>query len=231
MTTLIIAIVATIAAVASTVFAGISLRMLASQTKSLSSQVRLQARQTAALAKQTELQAGQYEILASATELQFNLDVMIRLQDVLFNIADDEDSRRVVWGELPDQGRPQMAADALLDVIAMALKASDRLPNFASNIDDWASYTEYVMSNSPQLRARALSNPKWWPEITPYADKAQAIPSHPTPDPDVINGAQVRVARMLGEQDKATGRQTPEVLRRLAETIPQRFTRINDSGH
>src|SRR5579875_3013591 len=75
--TLLIAIVAAIAAVASTVFSGISLRMLGRQTRSLADQVELQIQQTGALTKQTELQAGQYEILASATELQFNLDVMV----------------------------------------------------------------------------------------------------------------------------------------------------------
>jgi hypothetical protein len=35
-----------------------------------------------------------------------------------------------VWGDLPENKRPQMAADTLLDVVEMALKACDRLPHF-----------------------------------------------------------------------------------------------------
>lgn len=172
MAALIIAIIATLAALGSTLFAGVSLRMLARQTESLSEQVRLQIKQTDALARQTELQVGQHEILASSTELQFNLNVMIRLQEVLAYISEDDASRNEVWGDLPDGKRPQQAADALLDVIEMALKACERLPNFASNEDDWHSYTEYVMTSSSSLRKRALSNPEWWPEITPYAGRA-----------------------------------------------------------
>jgi hypothetical protein len=190
LTALIIAIIATVAALASTIFAGMSLRMLARQTKSLSDQVQLQAAQTNALAKQTELQAGQYEILASSTELQFNLNVMVRLQEVLFTIADDDDSRTAVWGNPPDNMRPQMATDALLDVIAMALKACERLPHFASNLEDWNSYAQYVMANSPALRERALSNPEWWPEVTPYAKKAQATQSLSSHDNNVVRDAQ-----------------------------------------
>ena len=112
MAALIIAIFATVAALGSAIFAGFSLRMLvrqtgslsdqvrlqSEQTKSLSDQVRLQSEQTSQLAKQTELQAEQYKILAASTELQFNLNVMIRLQEVLFTIADDENSRNEVWG-------------------------------------------------------------------------------------------------------------------------------------
>ena len=118
-------------------------------------------------------------------ELQFNLNVMVCLQEVLLTIADDEDSRKEIWGDLPGHGRPQMAGDAVLDVIEMALKACDRLPHFASNLDDWKSYTEYVMTNSPSLRNRAISNPTWWPEVTPYALKTQTLlrlgPSHRGP--------------------------------------------------
>ena len=220
MAALAIAVVAAIAAVGSTIFTGISLRMLASQTKSLRSQVQLQIQQTDSLARQTELQTGQYEILASATELQFNLDVMIRLQDVLFNIADDETSRNEVWGDRPDSRRPQMAADALLDVVEMALKACERLPHFASNLDDWKSYTEYVITNSPSLRARALSNPAWWPEITPYAEKAQALPSPSGHDDGVISSPQIKAAKTIVDYDKATGRKTSEAVRRAARATP-----------
>ena len=177
--------------------------MLAKQTKSLSDQVRLQTEQTGALAKQTELQAGQYDILASSTELQFNLNVMVRLQDVLFGIADDEDSRKEIWGDLPDSERPQVATDALLDVIAMALKACKRLPNFASNLDDWKSYTEYVMANSPLLRERALAHPKWWPEVTPYAKEAQPQPSSSSQGSTHIRAdAQIKATKPTAKHDE-----------------------------
>lgn len=205
-----------------------ALRMLARQTKSLSDQVRLQSQQTNALAEQTKLQAGQYEILASATELQFNLNVMVRLQDVLFNIA-DESSRKEVWGSLPGQERPQMAGDAMLDVIEMALKACDRLPHFASNLEDWKSYTEYVMKNSPALRARALSNPKWWPEITPYAERAQRLPSPSSLDSTTVTDAQVKAAKMLIEHNRVTSQETPEAVRKVAETAPEVSADANSS--
>lgn len=229
LTTLVIAVVAAIAAVGSTVFAGLSLTMLARQTKSLSDQVRLQIEQANVLAEQTQLQAGQYEILASATELQFNLNVMIRLQEVLFSIADDEDSRKKVWGILPGQERPQMAEDALLDVVAMALKACDRLPHFASNLDDWKSYTEYVMENSPSLRARALANPKWWPEITPYAGRAQRISSRSNPSGSRVADHQVKTAKMLIEHERATGQEAPDAARRVAEAAPEASADLNSA--
>ena len=200
MAALIVAIIAAVAALGSTVFAGVSLRMLARQTKSLSDQVglqaeqtrslsdqvRLQTEQTSSLARQTDLQVEQYKILAASTELQFNLSVMIRLQEVLFTIADDKRSREEIWGDLPDGRRQQLAGDALLDVVEMALKACERLPNFASNQDDWNSYIKYVMDNSLSIRERALSLPDWWPEITPHAKEAQERQSSATDDEDTV---------------------------------------------
>jgi hypothetical protein len=214
---LIIAIFATLAALASTIFAGVSLRMLARQTKSLSDQVRLQIKQTDALAKQTELQAGKYEILASSTELQFNLNVMVRLQEVLANIAEDDASRNEVWGDLPDGKRPRQAADALLDVIEMALKACERLPNFTSNEDDWHSYTEYVMANSSSLRVRALSNPEWWPEITPYANKARTQSAPSSDYNGTVTDAQIKAAKVLTDYDQAAARDSTEAVHKTAE--------------
>jgi hypothetical protein len=184
---LIVSIVAAVAALGSAAVAILSLRMVAGQTKSLSDQVQLQAKQTkslsdqvqlqaeqtAELVKQTELEAEQYKIVAASTELQFNLNVMIRLQEILFAISDDKASRKAVWGDMPDGRREVVAGDALLDVVEMALKACERLPNFASNEEDWSSYTEYIMTSRPSIRTRVLDNPKWYPEITPYAKKAQ----------------------------------------------------------
>jgi hypothetical protein len=195
--------------------------MLASQTRSLADQVRLQVQQTDVLAKQTELQAEQYEILASATELQFNLDVMVRLQDVLFTVADDDASYSEVWGDLADNRRPKMAGDALLDVVAMALKACARLPNFASNVDDWKSYTEYLVANSSSLRARALAHPEWWPEVTPYAQKAHAPSGPPSSEGPVVIAAQIRAARTIVDYDKTAGRKTSRSVRKVANSVPR----------
>jgi hypothetical protein len=62
----------------------------------------------------------------------------------------------------------------VLDVLEMALKACERLPGFASNEDDWSSYTEYVMTASPSLRTKVLLHQDWWPELLNYARDAEA---------------------------------------------------------
>jgi hypothetical protein len=174
-----IAVIAAIAAIGSTVFAGISLRMLSRQTKALSRQVKLQRKQSKAMAIQNNLQHAQYEVVAAATELQFNLDVMVRLQDVLLAVADHEDAHSAIWGVSNDNLRPQMSGDAILDVLSMALKACDRLPHFASNEADWSSYVDHVMGRSSSLRARVLENPEWWPEVVPYAERMEEADAPP----------------------------------------------------
>ncbi|MEV0803817.1 hypothetical protein AB0I34_39410 [Kribbella sp. NPDC050281] len=151
MTALVIAIVAAVAAFMSTVFTGMSVRFLAKQTQALADQNRL---------------------MYAASELTFNLDVMVRLQEVLLHVADDESTYQEVWGSSEENRRPQVAGEAVLDVLSMALKACNRLPGFASNESDWSSYAEYVMATSPALRKRAMDHPDWWPEVTPFADKA-----------------------------------------------------------
>jgi hypothetical protein len=152
LTTLVIAIVAAVAAFISTVFTGMSVRYLAKQTQTLADQNRL---------------------MYAASELTFNLDVMVRLQEVLFHVANDESTYQEVWGGSQENRRPQVAGEAVLDVLSMALKACERLPGFASNESDWSSYAEYVMATSPALRKRVLEHPEWWPEVTPFAERAQ----------------------------------------------------------
>lgn len=171
MVAIIIAVIAALAAIGSTLFAGMSLRLLSRQTMWLANQVSLQQAQTEILAEQNKMQVAQYEILAAATELQFNLDIMIRLQDVLLEVASDHDSYLKVWGRANDNRRPQMSADSILDVLSMALKACERLPHFASNESDWSSYVNYVMRQSSSLRSRVLLNREWWPEVVPFAER------------------------------------------------------------
>src|SRR2546429_7164193 len=67
--TFVIAVAVALATVAGSIFTGLSLRYL--------------ARQTTAQTKQTEL-------LFAATELSFNLEVMMRLDDTLAHVAQDE---------------------------------------------------------------------------------------------------------------------------------------------
>lgn len=157
---LVLAVAAAVAAAFSTAFTGLSLRFLAKQTAVLAEQARLQSKQT--------------ELMYAATELTFNLEVMVRLQEVLRRVAEDADTRSVVWGEAPGNDRQEVEAEALLDVLAMALKACKRLPGFASNEDDWTDYAAFVMEGSAHLRDRVLGQPKWWPEITEFAERAAA---------------------------------------------------------
>jgi hypothetical protein len=148
------------------------------QTKSLADQVRLQNEQTNELAKQTQLQAEQYVIVAASTELQFNLNVMIRLQEILSIIAENENSRNEIWGDLEDGRKEALDGDALLDVIEMALKACERLPNFAPNEEDWSSYTEYVMADL----------------FTQPTSPNQTTPLHHVTSPDYLPSPRVRYA-------------------------------------
>jgi len=121
---------------------------------------------------QTRSLATQTKLLRASSELSFNLAVMVRLQEVLFEIADDRQSREMIWPD--DDGlnaRAGVATQSLLDVLSMAIAAVDRLPGFSRNSDDWSSYTEFVLGQSPATRRLALDNPEWWPEVTPYAHR------------------------------------------------------------
>jgi hypothetical protein len=82
---LIIAIAAAVAAIISALFTGMSVRYLASQTRVLTEQAKLQSDQT--------------RLMYAASELTFNLDVMVRLQEVLLHVADDDAIHKEIWGE------------------------------------------------------------------------------------------------------------------------------------
>lgn len=107
-----------------------------------------------------------------AAELSFNLEVMARLQDVLFAIADDSASHDLVWGAADTENRrPGVAAQSMLDVLSMALAAMDRLPSPSQDRTDWSSYTKYVLRNSPVVLDQVLQHCEWWPEVVPYANE------------------------------------------------------------
>src|SRR4051794_32889255 len=104
--------------------------------------------------------AWQTRLLSASSELSFNLAVMVRLQEILFEIADHEPSRGHVWPEDDGlNGRPGVATQSLLDVISMALAAVDRLPGFSRNGEDWKSYADFFLVQSPAARKLALDNP------------------------------------------------------------------------
>jgi hypothetical protein len=154
------------ATVASSTFTGLSLLYLAKQSRASTEQSK------AAIAQNVQ-STSQTELMFATSELAFNLDVMIRLDTVLSRVAADPEIHRYVWGETDENTTPQLAGDALLDVLSMALKACDRLPGFAAkNLSDWDEYASYVMAASQRLRERVLEVPEYWPEITPYARRA-----------------------------------------------------------
>ena len=148
-------VIAAVAAAAAAVFSGITLLVLRKQTRILSEQTKMQAEQT--------------RLMYAASELTFNLDVMVRLDDVLRQVAEDPTSHAAIWGEADGHSVADVMGESVLDVLAMALKACERLPGFASNEEDWTSYAEFVMESSPTLRQKVLDFPKWWPEVTPFA--------------------------------------------------------------
>jgi hypothetical protein len=162
MTTLMVAVIAAAAAVGSTIFTGISLRMLASQTRSFSDQVRLQANQTKSLMKQTELQAEQYKILAKQTEennrltkanVSLNISTMMhRLSTVLL---DNPELRTYIYDDCPLPSREPLRSQVLLmaemflDLMTMTI---DHKPVFSpSDYRCWCRYFRCLLKKSPSL--------------------------------------------------------------------------------
>src|SRR5262245_34909328 len=108
-----LALVAAVVAVASMIFAGLQTRMLNRQTGF--------AQRTADLSRESA------QLAVSAAELSFNLAVTVRLQEVLYTIADNPAVHDHVWGaEDTDNQRPNLETMALLDLLAVAMSALDR---------------------------------------------------------------------------------------------------------
>lgn len=126
---------------------------------------------------QTRKTAAQTRINAAAAELDFNLRVMLALQQALKDVARDPASFDYIWGPEANptpNAMPQQCAHAILDIVSMAAAAVDRLPGFSRNQDDWSSYIEYIMSTSPNLRAELRKNLTWWPELATYLTMAES---------------------------------------------------------
>jgi hypothetical protein len=111
----------------------------------------------------------------STGELEFNLSVMVRLQDVLWQVSDHPASFDFVWARQEsaapvENSREHAALMALLDILSLALAAVDRLPDFSRNGEDWRSYTRYVLDTFPNVRREAGQHPDWWPELAGLVD-------------------------------------------------------------
>jgi hypothetical protein len=112
----------------------------------------------------------QTRISRTAEELTLEREVVTRIDELLFKIADDPPSRRRVWGEgVNEDLRPEVASQALANMLAVALVAVRRLPGFKKNKKAWCSYTKYMLERSPGLRNEILNHPDWWPDVTPVA--------------------------------------------------------------
>ena len=138
---ILLAIVAVIAAVGSMIFAGWQVRI---------------ARPVAELQRVT-------------AELQFETAVITRLDDLLFKVADDPAARRGVWGEHAEENHPQVASQALANMLQVAITAVHGLPGFKKNQDSWDSYANDMLEHSPGVLEEILAHPAWWPEVTPIA--------------------------------------------------------------
>jgi hypothetical protein len=132
---------------------------------------------------QTRFLARQTAVLSATSQLSYNLQILARLEDILFQIADDPTSHDHVWNEHSTHNRrPQVAAEALLDTLAMARAATARLPGFANHEDSaWDAYIDSVISLSSTLRATLIAHPDWWPELLSYVNRTNDEPlSNPT---------------------------------------------------
>lgn len=127
-------------------------------------------KQTAALTRQTELLRRQNELGVVTAELTFNREMVTWLQDILFRISNDPVSQKYVWGDGEANMTPQLAAQALNDVLSNTLAAVERLPDFSREEGaGWYDYVRYVMEHSVTARGEALKHPTWWSDLHPYA--------------------------------------------------------------
>jgi hypothetical protein len=122
---------------------------------------------------QTRILARQTKMLQTTTELSYNLELMVRLNEVLFQISDERRSRVYVWGKVGKQNsRSGHEGRALLDVLDAAVSGSNRLLKFRdSHFEDWVRYTEYVLERSRSLRDEVRDHPTWWPNIAPILER------------------------------------------------------------
>lgn len=159
MAALIVAVIAAVAAAGSTIVAGISLKMLGSQTKSLM--------------RQTELQAEQYRILAGQTEennkltsANVSLNISIMMHRLSSLLLENPRLRKYIYDDCPlpssEPLRPQVliVAEMFLDLMTMTI---DHRPVFSpSDYDCWCRYFSDLLKKSPSLRYWYAETRDWY---------------------------------------------------------------------
>ena len=122
---------------------------------------------------QTRILARQTRMLQITTELSYNLEVIVRMNEAILQIADGRKSRAHVWGKVSEQNsRPAHQGRALLDVLDAAVSGVDRLSQFQdSEFENWTVYAEYVLKCSRNLRDEIRDHPAWWPHLAAIAER------------------------------------------------------------
>jgi hypothetical protein len=116
--------------------------------------------------------ARQIQLQRAASELTFNLEVMKRIDEVLLAIADRPEAHAHVWAgdslvrSVQDYGPGHVLTQSLIDVLELAMQATQRLPGFAVNKEGWGLYACEAFDLSAALRQEVTEHPKWWPTLS-----------------------------------------------------------------
>ena len=122
---------------------------------------------------QTRILARQSKMLQATTELSYNLELIVRMNELILQIAGERKSRTYVWGKVGKQNsRRCHEGRAFLDMLDAAVLGVNRLSKFQdSEFENWIIYTEYVLEHSRNLRDEVHDHPAWWPNITPIIER------------------------------------------------------------
>ena len=122
---------------------------------------------------QTRILARQSKMLQATTELSYNLELIVRMNELILQIASERKSRTYVWGKVGKQNsHTRHEGRAFLDMLDAAVLGVNRLSKFQdSEFADWITYTEYVLERSRNLRDEVYDHPAWWPNITPIIER------------------------------------------------------------
>jgi hypothetical protein len=118
--------------------------------------------------------ARQTRIQRATAELSFNLEATTRLGDVLLAIADRPDAHAHVWTPsssvrpVQDYQAGHVLTQSLIDVLELAMQATQRLPGFTVNKAGWGSYVCEVFDLSAAVRQEVMEHPTWWPTVTAH---------------------------------------------------------------
>jgi len=147
--------------------------------------------------------ARQTRIQRAASELSLNLELMNRLDDILLEIADRPDVHAHVWTRVSsvrpaqDYGPGHVLTQSLIEVLELAMQATQRLPGFAVNKAGWGSFACDVFDMSAAFRQEVTEHPIWWPTVSQHlqANRPDAVfrqtPALPDQDPQLEASAHV----------------------------------------